>query len=182
MKDLELEQLKYPVGKFSKPESIDEAQISDWVDTIAQFPAHVERLTKNLTTRQKNWKYRPDGWNIKQVVHHCADSHINGYIRFKLVVTENQPSVQPYFEDRWANLADGKEDDLADSMLLTYGVHNRMTTFLNSLTSEQWNRELLHPEHDHILILKEYIGMYAWHCDHHLQHIVQAIESEGKYN
>ena len=115
MTAIELESLKYPIGAFMKPDVIDETIIDAWIDDIENFPKALATLTRDLTIEQRNWRYRPDGWTIKQVVHHCADSHMNSVIRFKLSLTENSPEIRPYWEDKWAELADSLDDNLGDS-------------------------------------------------------------------
>ena len=105
----DLYQLRFPIGEFKAPDKITDVMISNWIDAIESFPEAVTAATKDLDTSQLNWKYRPNGWSIKQVVHHCADSHMNSIIRFKLALTEDTPTIRPYFEDRWANLSDGTD-------------------------------------------------------------------------
>ena len=178
----ELQQLKFPVGEYTSPQKINEKHIAEWIITIKDFHKKVKQLTENLTTEQKNWRYRPDGWKIKQVVHHCADSHMNSIIRFKLAITEENPKIRPYYEDRWAELIDSQDDDLENSLLLLTGLHNKWAQLLESFSATDLKREFIHPEHGRRFVLDEAIGMYAWHCNHHLAHIKQALEAKGKYN
>ena len=170
-----MEHLKYPIGKFRKPENIDTATIKQWIKEIEDFPAALEALTKGLTNEQLQLRYRPGGWTISQVVHHCADSHINSIIRFKLALTEDAPTIRPYFEDRWAELPDGSDAHIADSMAMLKGVHRRWARLLHSLNDEQLNRTFTHPEHGKSFSLKENIGIYAWHGQHHLGHVRLAL-------
>ena len=146
-----------------------------WIQTISNFPKLLNELTQNLSTEQKNQTYREGGWTIKQVVHHCADSHMNSLVRFKLALTEDSPTIRPYFEDRWAELIDGKEDDLSDSLLLLTALHAKWTRLLNDLSEEDLNRNYIHPEHGKSISLLEAIGLYAWHCEHHLAHVKLAL-------
>ena len=176
-----LEKLKFPIGEFIKPEHISEGHIQQWIEEIASFPAHIIRLTENLSTEQINWKYRPGGWKIKQVVHHCADSHMNSIIRFKLALTEDSPTIRPYYEGRWAELIDSQEDNLSHSISLLSGLHHRWVALLKNLTPSELKRAFVHPEHGQRFTLEENIGIYAWHCNHHQAHIEQAIASKGKY-
>lgn len=176
-----LHQLKFPIGEFSPPSSIDKEIINQWIASIETFPNSVETLTKSLSIEQKNWKYRPKGWSIKQVVHHCADSHMNSLIRFKLALTEESPAIRPYWEDRWAELPDSLDDNLESSLLLLKGLHQKWVFLLKQLSPHELEREFVHPEHGKRFSLKENIGVYAWHCDHHLAHIRQAIQAEGAY-
>ncbi|WP_033960731.1 YfiT family bacillithiol transferase [Psychroserpens jangbogonensis] len=177
----ELIKLKFPIGEFTKPDNINNNQISQWIDDIEGFPNKVEHHTKNLSVEQLNWKYRPEGWTIKQVVHHCADSHMNSIIRFKLALTEDTPTVRPYYEGRWANLIDGNDDKLDDTMLLLKGLHAKLGTLLRNLSPEDLPKEFVHPEHGKHFRLDETIGVYSWHCNHHLAHIKQAIEYKGNF-
>lgn len=175
----ELEKLKYPIGRFKLPKLIDAKHISDWIRIIEVFPTKIQALTAELSQKQLLWCYRPDGWNIAQVVHHCADSHMNSFIRFKLSLTENEPVIKPYHEDRWANLVDGNSSDLAASYSILSGVHARWVLLLNALNEDDLSREYIHPEHGKRFRLDTSIGIYAWHCNHHLAHIKQAINNEG---
>jgi hypothetical protein len=182
MRDSELQNLKYPIGEFNKPDVINESIIKKWIADIENFPQIVETLTKDLTVNQLNWCYRPDGWTIKQLVHHCADSHINSIIRFKLALTEDLPEIRPYYEDRWAELADSLDDTIEDSLTLLKGLHSKWGKLLKSLTEAELNKEFIHPEHGKRFSLKENIGIYAWHSNHHLAHIKQALKFKGRFN
>lgn len=149
---------------------------------IELFPTRVEGLIRNIDIEKLNWKYRPGGWMVKQVIHHCADSHMNSVIRFKLALTEDRPIIRPYFEDRWAKLYDSMSDDVSESLTLLIGLHKKWTRLLKNLTKEQLKMEFVHPENGLKINLAENIGIYSWHCNHHLAHIKNAIRSEGKYN
>jgi len=178
----DIDNLKYPAGKFNKPEKIDPAMIQVWVKEIEAFPTILRKLTHDLTTEQLNWRYRPNGWTIKQVVHHCADSHMNSVTRFKLSLTEDSPEIKPFFEDRWAELPDSLDDDISYSLTLLSGLHDRWVKLLRSLTNEDLAREFIHPEYGQRFNLAETIGNYAWHGRHHLAHIEQALKHEGKFD
>ncbi|WP_299278760.1 YfiT family bacillithiol transferase [uncultured Psychroserpens sp.] len=181
MVEKEIEKLKFPIGKFNAPEHISSELIEDWINDIEHFPKAVEETTKDLTSEQLNWPYRPNGWNIKQVVHHCADSHMNSIIRFKLALTEDAPTIRPYYEDRWANLVDGTDDNLEDTLSLLKGLHAKLGKLLRNLSSEELSRTFVHPEHGQRFRLDETIGTYAWHSNHHLAHIKQAITYKGAF-
>lgn len=176
-----MKDLKYPIGKFIKPETINDTTIRQWISDIQQFPSSLEALVTPLSIEQVNWRYRPGGWMIKQVVHHCADSHINSLIRFKLALTEDAPTIRPYFEDRWAELIDSLDDNLNDSLMLIKGLHSKWVTLLNSLSEQDLDKTFIHPEHGKSFTLRENIGIYAWHCNHHLAHIRQALEHRGEF-
>lgn len=176
-----LEQLKYPIGPFRRPKTINPETLQSWIESIGAFPQKVEDLTGVLSKEELNWRYRPDGWTIKQVVHHCADSHMNAIIRFKLALTEDTPSIKPYLEDRWANLTDSLDDDISYSIMLLKGLHYRWAYMLRSLGKEKLKRTFYHPENRRESNLEETIGLYAWHCEHHLAHIRQALEHRGSF-
>ena len=177
----DLDKLKYPIGEFKKTENISEAQIVKWIEIIEDLPKSLTKLTEGLSVDQLNLPYRPEGWNIKQVVHHLADSHINSFIRFKWTLTEDLPTIKPYFEDRWAKLIDGNDNDLSSSLSLLTGLHIKWSMLLKSLSNEELKREFIHPEHGKRFSLEETIGLYAWHSKHHLKHIEQALKNQGKF-
>lgn len=182
MHDRTLEQLKFPIGRFTCPESISSRDIEQWISSIETFPSRLTAEVKDLSTDQLNWRYRPEGWTIKQVVHHCVDSHTNAYIRFKLALTEDEPTIRPYFEDRWAQLPDDIDDDISNSLAILAPLHERIGKVLRSMTEDQMHRGFIHPEHGNRVQLDENIGIYSWHGEHHLAHVKQALRAEGKYN
>jgi hypothetical protein len=172
---MELEALKYPIGQAPSIKEPSRIELEEWIGVIEKFPSLISELTKGITKEQLSLQYRPGGWSIKQVIHHCADSHMNSFIRFKLALTEELPSIRPYFEDRWAELFDGTSDEIDDSLLLLQGLHSRWGKLLRKLTSEELQMEFKHPEHGTRFTLAENIGVYAWHSQHHLEHIKLAL-------
>ena len=180
MTEQDLYNLRFPIGEFKKPETITKQHIEDWITSIETLPQSIISVTKNLSEKELNYKYRPNGWTIKQVVHHCADSHINSLIRFKLALTENTPTIKPYFEDRFAKLNDYSESiDASISILI--GVHKKLGILLKDLTKEELKREFIHPEHGKHFSIEETIGVYAWHSNHHLAHIKQALKYQDQF-
>lgn len=179
---MDIEKLKFPIGKYQSNKTPNSDLISKWIKEIAEFPLTVNRLTTDISIEQLNWKYRPNGWRVKQVIHHCADSHINALMRFKLTLTEQTPTIRPYFEGKWAALDDSLDNNIEDSMNLLNGLHRKWGILLKSLTATQLKLEFIHPEHGKKINLAENIGIYSWHCKHHLAHIKNGIESNGKYN
>ena len=163
--------LKFPIGEFIKPEIITDQIKSDWINIIEKFPQNLIIEIETLTEDQLKYKYRPNGWNIRQIVHHCADSHMNSFIRFKLALTEDKPTIRPYFEDRWAEQSDYLNSPVILSLNIIEGLHKRWVILLKSLTDDDLNRTFIHPEGNKEISLKENIGIYAWHCTHHLEHI-----------
>lgn len=170
-----LEQLKYPVGKFVKPESITTELIDSAISEIENFPKLVKAEIQNLDEQDLQLRYRPGGWTISQVVHHCADSHINSYVRFKLALTENVPTIKPYEEGLWAELPDNNLSPFV-SLKLLEALHERWVYLLKTLTENDLNKEFIQPEKSERISLKENILIYSWHCRHHLAHIRQAKE------
>jgi hypothetical protein len=179
---MDIEKLKFPIGEHIPTKNPSKTTLANWIATIESFPADLENLLATVTIEQLNWKYRPQGWTVKQVVHHCADSHMNSLIRFKLALTEDTPTIRPYFEDKWAFLADSQRDEIDDSLLLLKGLHKKWTFMLRNLNSEQLKLEFIHPASGAKVNLAENIGIYAWHCEHHLAHIKNGINSLGTYN
>ncbi|NQY29305.1 MAG: putative metal-dependent hydrolase [Flavobacteriaceae bacterium] len=171
----DIEQLKYPAGKLHIPEKITQEQVEIWIKTIALFPKKVKTELTDLTNQQTiRYHYRAGGWNIKQVLNHCIDSHMNSFIRFKLALTEENPIIRPYDETAWAELPDTLLYDVSESIQLLQLIHKRWVFLLNSLTTEQFNRTFIHPDGDEVVTLKENLCIYAWHCENHFLHIVNA--------
>lgn len=168
-----MENLKYPIGQFLKPTEISAELLNSYISDIESFPDRLKAEVENLTEAQLDTEYRPDGWTIRQVVHHCADSHINSFTRFKLALTEDNPTIKPYLEAAWAELADSKNMPLAPSLQLLEGLHKRWVVLLKSLSESDLQRTFFHPESKAQVPLAENIGIYAWHCNHHLAHITQ---------
>lgn len=179
--NLDLEKLKFPIGKCPKTDSISKNDLEIWIATLENFPTKIKTLTSTLSDEELNWIYRPKGWCIKQVVHHCADSHMNSFIRFKLTLTEDVPTIKPYEEALWAELADGNSNDISSSLQIIQGVHARWVLLLKSLGSTELKRQFFHPENLKISSLEETIGVYAWHGNHHLAHIEQALLHKGQF-
>jgi len=179
---LDVESLRYPIGKLNIPRDISKEQMNQWIEDIKSFPENVNELVQNLPEEQLNWRYRPNGWTIKQVIHHTADSHMNAFIRFKLALTEQSPSIKPYAEDQWAELPDTREVHITASLSILQGLHTRWTKLLNSMSSADFQRKLYHPEHERELTLEFMLGLYAWHCRHHTAHIKKALETKGQYS
>lgn len=181
MNNFNLEKLKFPIGKYQKPDSISENDIKTWIASIENFPIKIKKLTSTLSVEELNWVYRPEGWTIKQVIHHCADSHINSFVRFKLALTEDTPTIKPYEEAKQAELADGISDDISPSIQITEGVHSRWVLLLKGFGSTEFKRKFIHLANNKTSSLDEIIGLYAWHCNHHLAHIEQALLNKGQF-
>lgn len=178
---MDLQQLKYPIGKYQPSPEIDPDIIKVEIKTLAELPEKLRELVENLSYECLDWIYRPKGWSIKQVVHHLADSHMNSFIRFKLMMTEENPTIRPYEESLWAEMLDGNNTEIGASLSILDGVHERLDILLKDLISDDWNRTFYHPELEKQFTLGWMIGLYSWHCNHHLGHIKQAIENEGNF-
>jgi hypothetical protein len=172
--------LRYPVGKFQRPGEFDAAQFQSFVSNIEQFPALVLQEVDSLTPEQLDWIYRPGGWTIKQVVHHCADSHMNAFIRTKLALTEDQPTIKPFLEAEWAKQVD-YDVPIIQSIKILEGIHLRWSVLLKSLEEEQLHRSFLHPENGKEWSLYFTIALYSWHCRHHLGHVKAAKKYKGRF-
>ncbi|MDQ6785803.1 MAG: putative metal-dependent hydrolase [Acidobacteriota bacterium] len=163
------EDLRYPIGKFDKTTEVTPALRDEYIKTILALHDNLSRAVSGLNESQLDTPYRPDGWTVRQTVHHIADSHLNSFIRFKLALTEDAPTIRPYFEDRWAKLADS-EMPIDVSMEIIRGLHLRWAKFLMAMTDEDFKRELIHPESG-AWTLEKFLGLYDWHSRHHTAHI-----------
>jgi DinB family protein len=171
----DLEQLKYPVGKLPRTATpLDRATREAHLRTIEDLPARFRSLVSGLDDAQLDTRYRPDGWTIRQVVHHVPDSHLNAYIRMKLAATEESPTVRTYEEQLWAELPDARSGPIAMSLDLLDALHRRWMAFLRSQSEADLQRAFMHKEWGRVTI-DEGIAMYAWHCRHHAAHIEQAL-------
>ncbi|MDR1876361.1 MAG: putative metal-dependent hydrolase [Flavobacteriaceae bacterium] len=176
---MELEKLKYPIGKFNPPQNISQQDLDNWIDDIEILSGKLNKEIQGLSENQLNTPYRPAGWTIRQVVHHLADSHMNAFIRIKLALTEEKPVVKPYFEGRWAELTDSKNYLVEPSLKILEGVHQRWSSLFKSLSEEDMKRTLIHPGYGKEFQINEMIAMYAWHGNHHLAHITTLKKHKG---
>jgi len=170
---MNLDQLKYPIGKFSRPTTITTHDITQWITEIEMLPAQVRTAVESLNDAQLDTPYRPEGWTVRQLAHHLPDSHLNSYIRFKLALTEDNPTIKPYMEERWAELPDGKTAPIATSLDLLESLHKRWVQTLHNITPEQWQRTFFHPESKKEFPLDVVLSIYVWHGKHHLAHITE---------
>jgi len=164
--------LRYPIGKFALAAGeITAEQRAAWITEIAELPAKFRGIVQGLTDAQLDTPYRPGGWTVRQVVHHVPDSHLNAYIRFKLALTEDNPTIKPYEEALWAELPDTKGTLIGVSLVMLEALHRRWVTLLRSMSEQQWSRTFFHPEQKKSLRLDGVLAMYAWHGKHHTAHI-----------
>lgn len=175
---MDLEKLKFPVGRFSAPKEITAQQLEEWIGIIEEFPALLKMETDKFSDIQLDTPYRPEGWTVRQVVHHCADSHMNSFIRFKLALTEENPTIKPYNEDQWAELADTKNLPIDSSLKILEGLHHRWVVLIKSLSEADLQKTFYHPANQKTSTLATTIALYAWHSKHHLGHV--KLVSGGK--
>ena len=167
--------LRFPIGKFDIANYSSRAEN---INTIANLPANITTAVDGLTDEQLDTRYRPDGWTIRQTVHHLADSHANSIIRFKLALTEDEaPTIRPYYEERWAELGDSKLP-VDVSLQMIDAIHTRWLSLLHSMTDDDFQREFVHPETGN-WTLEKVLALYAWHSRHHTAHITRLREREG---
>lgn len=176
---MDIEQLKYPIGKFKKPELVTPELLRQWISVIADFPALLTSTVLHLNNLQLDTPYRPGGWTVRQVVHHCADSHMNSLMRLKLTLTEETPTIKPYMEDRWAELIDSKTLPVISALQMLEGIHLRWTTILQQMQPSEFARTFFHPQQNKTIRLDENTALYAWHCNHHLAHITTLKKQQG---
>ena len=173
----EIEDLRYPVGEFDKNIAVSDEKRAEFIQIIRDLPKRITEAIAGLSDEQLDTPYRPEGWTVRQTVHHVADSHINSLCRFKLALTEENPTIRPYFEDRWALLADSRLP-VDVSLKIIEGIHLRWVVLLESLTDEDFRKTLVHPESGEWTVEK-FLALYAWHSRHHTAHITKLRERSG---
>ncbi|MCM5662749.1 YfiT family bacillithiol transferase [Galbibacter mesophilus] len=178
MTTIDLKSLQYPIGKFEIPETVSASEVKKWIKVIERFPYKLENLVEDFDDLQLDTPYRPNGWTVRQVIHHMADSHMNSFIRFKWALTEDRPVIKAYFEDRWAALPDSKDGEVEWSLDLIESLHGRWVVLLKNLTETQLARTFIHPQSEKEIRLDQLIAMYAWHCEHHFAHINNLAKRE----
>lgn len=170
-KDAVTQDLRYPVGRFQFNGDTSQRVREQRIGEIAAAPPHLREAIDGLSPEQLDCPYRPGGWTVRQVVHHVPDSHLNAYTRFKLALTEDEPTIRPYEEARWAELPDARSGPVELSLSLLDLLHQRWVLLLRSLAPTDFRRRFRHPEHNRAFELDEALAMYAWHGRHHIAHI-----------
>jgi uncharacterized damage-inducible protein DinB len=170
--------LRYPIGKFKMQDSMTEPERRKFMGDIQEAPARLRAAVAGLSPQQIDTPYRPAGWTVRQVVHHLPDSHLNAYVRFKLALTEEEPIIKTYDQERWAELEDARTAPIEMSLALLESLHERWTLMLRSLGPRDLSRTLRHPELG-VLNLDRYLALYAWHGRHHVAHITSLRERMG---
>ena len=169
---------RYPIGKFEMPKEVTAAMRQRAIEEIASAPEKIRAAVKGLNDAQLDTPYREDGWTVRQVVHHVPDSHLNAYVRLKLALTEEKPTIKPYDEDAWAKLADSKSTPIEVSLSLLSNVHDRWDRLWRSLKPEQFARLLIHPESGERTV-DWLLFLYEWHGKHHTAHITELRKKNG---
>ncbi len=163
---------RFPIGKFHYEGSPSEEQRRTFIAQIERTPAEMRAAVAGLSAQQLDIPYRDGGWTVRQVVHHIPDSHMNAYVRFKLALTEDEPTIKPYAEDRWAKLGDTESTPIEVSLALLENLHDRWVRLLGSLGPEDWKRTFKHPDLG-LMSLDKNLALYAWHGRHHTAHITE---------
>ncbi|MEO8149427.1 MAG: YfiT family bacillithiol transferase [Bacteroidia bacterium] len=172
----DIEQLKYPIGKFQAPLQFNAEAITSAINYLSTYPQLVKDTVKDLTAEQLATPYRPGGWTVKQLLHHIPDSHANAYIRFKLALTEDTPTIKPYLEAKWAELNDSKVTDINVSLNLLDAVHQRWMNVMKGMSNDDFGRKFFHPEQQKEMTLWSALALYHWHGMHHHAHIANLIK------
>lgn len=170
--------LRFPVGKFQPPATFSPEVRRAGIEVLRQLPSALVEATAGLSQKQLEVPYREEGWTLRQVVHHVADSHMNAYVRVRLALTEDWPTIKPYAEDLWANLTDARTLPVDVSLTLLDALHTRWVTLFESLTEAEWKRGYIHPALGR-QALEEVVSLYAWHSRHHTAHITSLRQRMG---
>lgn len=169
--------LRYPIGKFIRPETYTREMVNEWIADIEALPNNLKSVVGPLNNHQLDTPYREGGWTVRQVVHHYADSHMNAFGRLKLTLTEEKPTIKPYKEALWAEQPDGRMP-IESSLQILDGLHHRWVTLLKSVSDEDMHKAFIHPETGREVKLQEFIGIYSWHSRHHVAQVVALKERE----
>ena len=171
MKNDEIEKLKFPIGRFRWVNRLSPEEIKSLTEEIRSFPSKLEAEIKGYTLEDLKKRYRPGAWQIGQLIHHIADSHLHSYMRFKLALNQDTPKVLDYDHDRWAEMPDALDTNVESSLLILRGIHHRWAKLIETLDSHQWERQYYHPARDKYYPLATVLALYAWHGQHHLAQI-----------
>ncbi len=171
--------LRYPVGTFRYEGDGAAPDLERWILEVEALPTALRAAVDGLDNRQLDTPYRPDGWTVRQVVHHLADSHVNSYARFRLAMTEQEPTIKPYDEAKWAELPDARTLPVEVSLRMLEALHERWVALMRTFEPEDFKRGFVHPEQKRVVSLGRALAMYAWHGRHHVAHITALREREG---
>ncbi|HEX4486419.1 MAG TPA: bacillithiol transferase BstA [Terriglobales bacterium] len=169
---------RFPIGKFNFEGPTDAAQRAKQIADIARTPAALRAAVEGLSPQQLDTPYRDGGWTVRQVIHHLPESHMNAFVRFKLALTEDEPVIKPYMEDRWAKLPDVQSTPVETSLALLDALHLRFVSLLREIKPDEWKRGFMHPEMGPVALEKS-LGLYSWHGRHHVAHITELKKRMG---
>ena len=172
----ELEPFRFPVGRFTVPESISKEDRDIWIENIRNLPQKMRNAVQTMTEEQLDTPYRPEGWTVRQLVRHVADSHLNSYVRYKWTLTEDKPTIKTYDQNAWSSLPDALEGPIDLSLDLLETTHKSWVWVLEHMKEDEWKKEFVHPEWNKQFNLEVNLALYSWHCDHHLAHITSLIK------
>ena len=174
-----MDDLRYPIGQMPVVDGpVDARQRAAWIGTIERLPKRLRDAVEKFDVAQWGTPYRPGGWTVRQLVHHIADSHVNAYVRFKLALTESEPTIKPYDEAAWAELPDTPATDPEVSLRLLDALHTRWVALARAVPEAAYQRTFRHPEHGRTFTLDQLLAQYAWHSEHHLRHITALCERQ----
>jgi len=173
-----MDDLRYPVGRFEPPAEMGGVERERFIAEIEAVPAHLARALDGLEPDRLETPYREGGWTVRQVAHHLPDSHLNAYVRFRLALTEDEPTIKPYLEDRWAELPDSRTAPVEVSLRLLEALHRRWALTLRAIEADQWKRAFRHPERGP-MSLDRALALYAWHGRHHVAHVTSLRQRMG---
>ena len=174
-----LEALRYPIGPYARPKAFDPEALPGYISAIEALPLWLDVIIENLDAHQLDTPYRPGGWTMVQTIHHLADSHMNAFVRLKMALTEDTPTIKPYDEALWANTPEIEAVPVNVSITLLHALHRRWAALLNALSPQDWQRSYYHPEQKREFPLWDFAAMYAWHSRHHMEHLRRLKERMG---
>ncbi len=175
----EIEELKYPIGKSEIPEEISSADIQKWISDISELPGKLKEDVSTLSKEQLDTPYRPEGWTLKQLIHHIADSHMSALLRFKWALTEDEPTIKAYDEKAFAELYDSKLAPVEISLDFISALHGKWVILLENMSNADFEKTFVHPESGHRFTLKEILAHYSWHSRHHYAHLHNLLKRKG---
>ena len=170
---------RYPIGKLEYTTPGNDATRAGWIQTIAEAPARLREALRGLSPAQIETPYREGGWTLRQVAHHLPESHMNGYVRFKLALTEDGPTIKPYDEARWSETADVPAAPIETSLALLDALHERWAILLRAMRGGDWDRKYVHPAYGKTFTLDHALALYEWHSRHHVAHVTSLRASRG---
>lgn len=173
-----MEDLRYPIGKFEMPQNATPQDRQQWIEAIEGAPGQLRQAVAGLSEEQLDTPYRPEGWSVRQVVHHITDSHLNGYVRTKWTLTEDNPAIKAYDQVRWAESPEARAGSLELSLPLLESLHRRWSEVLYSFEPDTWAQTFQHPQLGNVS-LDVNVALYAWHGAHHIAHITTLRERMG---